>query len=169
MLKFQFLGGLFSTVGFLYEFLNRQITSIIMTLIMGIFLTIMPVCPSTWMLYISAFLANMGSGGFDSGSYIWIIQMWGQHYSPVLHSTQMMFGLGNILAPLLMRPFIVGDATKNPEYSEYITKLSTNYTSNDEINYSIDRKTKLIIPYSIAGSITTAGKINLIIIHLILF
>ena len=145
-------------MGFLYNYLNRQLTSIAMTLVMGIFLTVMPFCSNVTMLYISAFLASMGSGGFDSGSYIWIIEMWQDKFSPVLHSTQLMFGLGNILGSLLVKPFVLGDVTKYSEFHYSNKTLSElNATDIEEINFAVDRRSKLIIPFLIGGFITLAG------------
>ncbi|CAG2117125.1 unnamed protein product, partial [Medioppia subpectinata] len=129
-----------------------QITLIIMTVIMGVFCALMPICTNIWQLYLCYFTLSLGSGAWDSSNAVWAIEMWADNSPPVLQLSQMMSGLGSILAPLLVRPYLTGDLS--------VDRL--NSTANDLLNYTVNRRTRLTIPYMVTGAIyySSAGVVN---------
>ncbi|CAG2172569.1 unnamed protein product [Oppiella nova] len=135
-----------SLVGFLYKYINRQMTLIVMTTILGIFTALMPFCTNVYLLYIRC-------GGWDSSNAVWVFEMWKDKSPPVLQLSQMMFGLGAILAPILARPFVRGDISNTTTAT--VPPFGTTVPSVDEnINYSFDRRPELEIPYMISGGFT---------------
>ena len=145
------------TVGFVFKYIDRKILFIIMGIIMSISLATMPLSSYIWYLYLAGFLRSLGFGSIDSYSYVWIIEMWKQNYSPVLHLSQLMFGLGTVVGPLLAKPYLIGDITKLSDTSLNTTIGYMNTTINEDINYTIDRRSKLMIPFLIGGAITSLG------------
>ena len=118
---------------------------------------------------ILTFIMAVGSGGWDSGNSPWIIEMWGERAPTLLHLQQLMVGIGTILSPLLASPFVLGEIPYN-KTEESVTSLNVSTTAvvsyglvNQTIdglnpNYSVDRRSKLIVPYSIAGFMMCTSK-----------
>ena len=128
-----------------------------MGIIISISLATIPLSSYIWCLYLLTFLRAFCSASIDCGSYVWIIEMWKQNYSPVLHLSQFMFGLGTVVGPLLAKPYLIGDITKLSDTSLNTTIGYMNTTINEDINYTIDRRSKLMIPFLIAGAISSMG------------
>ena len=130
-------------------------------------LIVQPLCTSLWQFYLTCFISSFGGGIWDSGNSVWVVEMWGRHSPPVLNLSQMMYGIGMIIGPLLVKPYLYGDlsnktvtdSTKSSFTTTLPTVLSTttlspNNTSEDDINYSVDRRSALKIPFMIGGGIT---------------
>ena len=122
-----------------------------MTTMMVLSFGLIPLVTKYWMLYLCTFLTTLGSGAFDCGTYVWIIELWGEKYEPILHTTQMTFGLATIMGPVIMTPFVKGDVTKN-------MNLTMNDTERDDYNYAIDRRPALREPFLISAGIMLLGE-----------
>ncbi|CAG2109152.1 unnamed protein product [Medioppia subpectinata] len=174
------------TAGFLYSYINRQLSLTILTIILAVFSALSPFCTNIWLLYASVFIASIGGGAWDSGNSVWTIELWKENSPPVLQLAQMMFGLGNILSPIIARDYLLGDmsnCTDAVDYSLQVTGLGRHYFNrhhpkhhphthrppphhltttvapfvcpdDDPINYSIDRRPRLKVPFLIAGGVT---------------
>ena len=104
------------------------------------------------------FGVNMGGGAFDSSNAVWSIEMWKNKAPSVLCLSQMMYGFGSILGPLITKPYVRGDISNSTDGSNTTTTpLPLNTTTDDDINYSIDRRPLLEIPFMTAGVITLSG------------
>nr|XP_027205948.1 uncharacterized protein LOC113799506 isoform X2 [Dermatophagoides pteronyssinus] len=99
-----------SLTGFIYKWINRQLV-IIATLIIGI-----------------------GSGSWESSNTVWLIEMWPEHQASVMQIQQFMYGIGSIISPSLLAPFVHGIANET------------------EINVET-RKSSLIIPFMSIGAL----------------
>ena len=139
---------------------------------MGVFIAFMPECVELWQIYISQYLTSMGGGVWDAGNSVWTIQLWGKHASVFLQLSMFMFGVGTTLGPIVIKQFLYGDLNKtalghgsDPTTTEvtllvstYGTSYSTsNYFIDEDINYSVDRRSRLQIPFMAAGCITLLG------------
>ncbi|CAG2104658.1 unnamed protein product, partial [Medioppia subpectinata] len=120
---------------------------------MAIFFATAPFCTHIWMLYGSHFLAWMGAAIFESSQAVWVIEMWGDNNPPVLQLSYMLYGLGGILGPLLVRPYLTGDISHTSTTTMGSVFQTTTDSSVDDINYSIDRRAKLRTPFMIAAAI----------------
>ncbi|CAG2165723.1 unnamed protein product [Oppiella nova] len=161
------MAGAFS--GFLYKYINRQLTLTIMTFQLTIFGGLAPFCPNIWLLYLSVFLSIMGGGVFDSSVYVWVIEMWGKHSPPILQLSGLLFGLGSICGPILVKPYLTGDLNITdtlPQLSNYTNNTNNihNLTHYEDINNSVDRRAKLQTPFMIAGCVGLIGPVIMLII-----
>lgn len=96
-------------VGFAYEYLNRQLVVIIFMTITGIVNCLTPFSPSVIVYLISGFVSNFGSGALDAGQNVWLMEMWQDYSNSILQLAHFMFGVGAILAPVIERPFLIGE------------------------------------------------------------
>ena len=128
-----------------------------MICVLGVFTAIMPFCTSIWQLYLSSFISLVGGGAFDVGVVPWIIEIWRQHSAPLLQLLKASQGLGVIFGPLLDEPFLMGELQVNN-----ITLYNQNETfiemATEELNYSIDRRSNLQIPFLVTGCVAIPGK-----------
>ena len=138
------------------KYTNRQLLFIGMTMIPLICTPLMPIAPTFWIICLLVFLTDMANAVLDCGTYLWIIEMWPKYFNNVLHLSRVFYTLGIFITPILIAPFLEGDVTKLR--SDY---LSLNQTTKDSINFSIDRRPKLIIPFLMCGAITSIGKLTL--------
>ena len=130
--------------------MNRHLVFIVLTIIVTIAFAFIPLVTDLWTVYLLAFLMNLGVAAFECGAYVWVISMWKSRSSSVMHFIMAIFSLGMVVGPLIDSPFVLGDVTKNdPQMA------ALNTTLRDQINYSIDRRPQLMIPFFI-GSIICA-------------
>lgn len=139
------------TAGFLYNYINRQMCLIIMTVITGAATALMPFCSKVWLLYVCYFTVFAGSGVLFTSSTAWVIEMWADRSAPVLMLMGFMYGLGNILAPILDRPYLTGELTL------WAANSPTNGTLNNALNDRVDRRSLLAVPYIISGCLCVPG------------
>ena len=143
-----------------------------MVTIMGIAAILVPLTQNVNQYYGNQFMLGMGSGAWDSGNSLWLIEMWKDKVPPVFQIQAMMYGVGSIIAPLVVSPFVLGDLTNgttdnttgSPELTTFLSVINTtivisnNNPSDDNINYSVDRRPKLRIPFLISGLLTLPGE-----------
>ncbi|KPM06627.1 Sodium-dependent glucose transporter-like protein 2 [Sarcoptes scabiei] len=59
--------------------------------------------------FIIAFVCGFGYGNINAVTTTWLMEIWsGKHLAPILQAHQLMYGIGAILAPLLVRSFVSG-------------------------------------------------------------
>ena len=161
----------------MYKYVNRQLVLLLMTALMGIFTVLLPVSQNVYQYYAFNFISFVGAGAWDSGNSVWLIEMWKDQAPSLLQIQQMMYGIGTIIAPLLVSPFVVGDlsnktsdstiynTTGAPDLTTVLSVLNStvypnNNISDDEINYSVDRRSKLRIPFMVGGLLTLPSNLN---------
>ena len=99
----------------------------------------------------------LGAGAFDCGAGVWLVEMWGAKSAAILQLSKATNGLGVIVAPLLDEPFLVGEL-KLDNLTQYHHNLTAIHMAHDELNYSIDRRSKLKIPFMIGGGFALPSK-----------
>ena len=147
---------------------------------MGVAVMSMAVVQNIYQYCVIHFLFGLGSGAWDSGNSMWLIEMWGEQVPALLHLQQMMYGIGTIISPLVISPFLVGDlsnktdtttvnTTGAPDLTTILSIINTtisqsnNNTSDDDINYSVDRRANLRVPFIVSGFLTFPGNYKLFV------
>ena len=128
-----------------------------MVCVLGVFTVFMPFCESIWQLYLCSFISIFGGGAFDVGAVPWLIEIWGQHSPPLLQLLKAIGGLGIVFGPLLDEPFLRGQLeVKNiTQYHKNDTLLEM---ATEKLNNSINRRSKLELPFIVAGSVALLGE-----------
>ena len=139
--------------GFTYKYVDKYKIFILLSTIRAICMVGLPFSPSLWVLYLCAFLLKLCISGFECGTYVMIIDMWSEHYSPVMHCTKLLYSLGLLLGPTLDAPFLTGDVTKLRQDTQTLSAAE-----KDSLNYSIDRRSKLMVPFLVGGALTATSK-----------
>ena len=119
-----------------------------LTFIQTIAFGVIPLMSDLWSLYLLGFVFYFGVAVIECGSYVWVISMWGSNSRAVLHLTKAMWCLGALMAPILDTPFVLGDVTN---IDTQMAALNT--TLRDQINFTIDRRPQLMIPFFIGSAI----------------
>ena len=134
------------------------------TVIFGVFTAALAIWSNLWLFYLSMFLSGFGGGAWDSGHSMWLVDLWSENPAPVFQLSQMMYGCGAIIGPLLTQPFIFGDLinkidTMNSTSSAVLLHMSTpSNTLSDDVNYSVDRRSNLMVPFFIGGGLMMISK-----------
>ncbi|CAG2172181.1 unnamed protein product, partial [Oppiella nova] len=159
------LGSLF---GFLYKRINRQMTTIVLLLAISISIAVMPFAPTLWSLYLCSFVTLLGGGAWNAAHNVWLIEMWTHTSAPVLQFSQFMYGLGCILSPLLVKPYLTGELPTNHTVIPNTTITTTVPTiTTTDINHSIDRRALLKTPFITDGLIQAFIPIVLLIMFFV--
>jgi hypothetical protein len=86
--------------------------------------------------------------------------MWQKRSPSALQFSQFMYGVGCILGPLLVEPYLTGELkSNNTTNSSISTTISTIITT--DINETIDRRSKLKLPFIIGGALQSISNIDL--------
>ena len=120
----------------------------------------MPFCTELWQVYLCSVVAQTGTGAFESGNTIWVVEMWKENSAPVLQLTKAFYGLGSITAPLLAKSYLFGekDVNNSTDFIRWGINGTISIMTKDELNDSIDRRPHLKWPFIFAGAITLIGK-----------
>lgn len=87
------------------------------------------------LMFVLLFFYGAGFGSCDTLLSVWIVELWPFHNSVILPLSVVLFGFGQVVAPVMMSPFVYGDL---PENSTEIV------TPQERIN-------SLMVPYTICG------------------
>ena len=156
-----------SLFGFLYKRLNRQMTLIVLLLAISIAITVMPFAPNLLALYFCSFVTLSGGGAWNAANGVWLIEMWHKSSPPVLQFSQFMYGLGCILAPLLVKPYLTGELASNSTIVPIVSTTTLSTITSTEINKAIDRRALLKTPFMINGLIQSLIPIVLFIMFFV--
>ena len=94
----------------------------------------------------------MGAGAFIFTKNVWLVEIWRHNSGPALQICGFTYGIGNILGPLIDRPFVSGD-----KYNETIL---SNGTNEDSIDISDSTRSRLLYPFIITGAIQLIGELE---------
>lgn len=115
----------------------------------------MPYATALWHLYICIFFYGFGIGAWNNSNNVWLMEMWQEKSPSVLLFSQAIYGVGTIIGPLVVRPFLTGEFE-----SEFDDSITTNGTtpalSEDQLAKSISDKLKT--PFLIDGCIEIVGE-----------
>lgn len=93
------------------------------------------------LFFICMVFNGTGGGSWDSSNNIWLVEMWPEHNGPVMQFTQFMYGLGTIVGPIMISPYVHGDDNST---------VTANITAEE-------RETELTKPFALAGVIQIIG------------
>jgi MFS family permease len=106
-LQFYFI-HFFSTVGFLFKYINRQLTLIIILVLFAFATALSPQCPNFILFYLCGLIAGLGAGTLDTVQTVWLIEMWDEKSGSILQLSEGTYGLGCFIGPLIVEPFLAG-------------------------------------------------------------
>lgn len=126
----------------------RQLLVGASALLFGLTTLAMPFYGRLWALWAGAALLGVGSGVWDSSQSVLLVEMWPSWAAnAVLQTTQGCYGLGTIVAPFLVSPFVFG------EKNSTIGVDGRNETITPEM-----RERALAVPYVVSGLTASAGR-----------
>lgn len=129
----------FDSVGWLYKWLNRQLTLIVFISIHAITIALVPFLGAVWALYVNMVVNGIGGGAWDSSNSIWMVEMWPKSNAFLLQTTQFAYGLGTTVGPLFTSLFVYGD-----------TNATLNVTAET-------RRSSLTFPFVLTGFLQVAS------------
>lgn len=97
-------------VGFLFKYINRQLTFILIVTAYGISTALLPMSPSFWFMYLFGLIEGIGAGVIDVVKTVWLIEMWDSKSGSLLQLSEFGYGLGITIGPLVVGPFLVGQS-----------------------------------------------------------
>ncbi|XP_054162218.1 major facilitator superfamily domain-containing protein 4B-like [Oppia nitens] len=125
-----------------------------------------PWANTLWQLWLISFLYGFGVGCWNSSNNVVLIEIW-KHRSPtILLLCHMLWGLGTILGPLLIEPYIIGNDVCPGVTQQDCKKHSFNNQTINEFDsqcnqwcLAYDRRPLLKIPFIIGGVLEIFGPI----------
>ncbi|CAG2105485.1 unnamed protein product [Medioppia subpectinata] len=173
-----------SLIGFLYKYINRQFTLIILLLIMGFTVIFIPYSDHLWQLYLYFVLIGMCAGTWNSTNNVWLIEMWQKQSGPIMQLSQFTYGIGTIIGPLIDRSYLLGEKDFNgdpmnahlggggatqvlPDLGLNITAVVNGFNTTTTIDDSLERKRLLKTPFLISGCLHMIGPCLLLIMFII--
>src|SRR2546422_875945 len=62
--------------GFLYKYINRQLTLVVLLILHSITKPLPPHFPHVYLLFANMFLTGLGMGAWDNSQNVWLLEMW---------------------------------------------------------------------------------------------
>lgn len=149
------------SVCFLLKYLNRQLVWIAFLVMMSITLTLVPHSSGLVALYACATVMGLGCGVLNTVMPVWIIEMWKDRSPAVLQIPGLTFGIGTILSPLIIRPFL------RERYTVSLNETDSGpepWVYNQE--YEEWRRSLLFTPFIILGSIQLFCELSATVVEL---
>ncbi|XP_054154679.1 uncharacterized protein LOC128953228 [Oppia nitens] len=147
-----------------------------------------PYCTRLWQYYLCAFIFGMGAGAWTTAYNVWLIELWSDKSELVLFVSQLMYGIGASLGPLIDAPYLTGELVVEHHQQQHPVHtmdsshsyLAYNLTVLDSHQHQLadhvtsligitngERRAKLVTPYVICGSILFICPIILLILFII--
>ncbi|XP_054162183.1 sodium-dependent glucose transporter 1B-like [Oppia nitens] len=162
------LGSLF---GFLIKYLNRQLVLAIFLVAMALGTAFIPHSPNLYVLYTCAIFLGMGTGIINCVVNVWIIEMWGNKSAAILQIPGFTFGLGTVISPLLLKPYLrdpySGPNSNNATTIVPIVSTVDPVTYGYNLDYEEHRRELLKVPFLILGIIEMIFPVLLFIMFLV--
>lgn len=145
------------SVCFLLKYLNRQLVWISFLVIMAIAVTLVPHSPNLLSLYSIAIGIGLGAGVLNTVINVWIIEMWKEKSPSILQIPGLTFGIGTIMSPLIIKPFLTENYSDILQKSTSIDNTFNGTTPESNANpyynevYEEGRRSLLTTPFVIVG------------------
>ncbi|CAG2180384.1 unnamed protein product, partial [Oppiella nova] len=118
---------------------------------------LMPYSTQIWHLYLCIFLYGLGIGAWNNSNNVILIEMWQQSSPSFLQFSQFIYGVGTILGPLIVGPYLTGGVNymERLEVGNGTYRLVWNDTT--VINNDWERRSRLKFPYMVGGLLQMIG------------
>ncbi|XP_073228896.1 major facilitator superfamily domain-containing protein 4A-like [Porites lutea] len=93
--------------------INRNFMLLCFLLLNAIFLAVIPICRTLWLLILSTAAAGFSVGILDTATNVQLIGIHGKKVSPYLQALYFSYGFGAFVSPLIAEPFLSG--TPHPD------------------------------------------------------
>lgn len=131
----------------------------IIFILLAISCAVIPLLPNLWLLYVCAFVGGVCSSVISCAYTVWMIEMWKSKSGNLLQISEFGFGIGSILAPVIMKPFLIGEVGAGHQDSDKLYAAYVNEhnmfaeDSGAEMDISpTDRRSRLMWPTLITGA-----------------
>ncbi|KAH9395173.1 hypothetical protein TYRP_020929 [Tyrophagus putrescentiae] len=154
LVTFSSLGYLLGSLsGALYKWLNRQLTIVVLVAVLAVTTTLVPFYGRLWALFLAITLNGIGGGTWDSNNNVWIVEMWPAINAPLIQASQFFYGLGTIVGPIIVSPYVHGENgnSTNATTTTTAANVTANWTPEE-------RKEQLTLPFGLTGAIQIVGK-----------
>lgn len=99
-----------SLSGFLFKYINRQLTFVFFLTLMGITLVLMPHVKTLTYLFVLAGINGFSIGSFDTAINVWVLEIWAEESGPFMQALHFTYGIGSFVAPLICEPFLSSES-----------------------------------------------------------
>ena len=148
----------FCLVCFLLKYLNRQMVWILYLILMSVCLACVPHSPNIGVLYACALGIGLGSGVLNSIINVWLTELWREKAPTALQVPGLTFGIGTILSPVIIRPFL-RKRHLVPNNSTLVNSTNDNdFHWEFNKDYEEDRRSYLTAPFAILAVIQVLCK-----------
>ncbi|KAI1286424.1 Major facilitator superfamily domain-containing protein 4A [Halotydeus destructor] len=110
-------------VGIFHERMNPIVTITVCLTTLGTFAILLPWANSLITLLITAFLCTIGGGMIDNTSNVLMLYMWGKESQPYMQALHFSFGLGSLVVPLVVSPFLTAGEVPIEGLESNVTNL----------------------------------------------
>ncbi|XP_054162143.1 major facilitator superfamily domain-containing protein 4B-like [Oppia nitens] len=149
------IGNVIGTlVGMSYNYLNRQLVVVGLLVLMALSSTCIPFTDSLMQLYSCALVFGIGTGAWIAAYNVWLIEIWQHNAGQVLFISQLMYGTGAVLGPLLDRPYLTGDTNRSVVLDDKDRDVESLFLQSNSSTISVwERRVKLEKPFLMSGGI----------------
>ncbi|KAG4078604.1 hypothetical protein HA402_011363 [Bradysia odoriphaga] len=146
--------------GILGDMVDHQPLIIGSTILMTTSMFLFPLFSHIYMMYVLIALAGISSGCIDCIGNCWIIHIWGKENPPFMQIIHFMYGLGALIAPFLVEPFLLNKEADDLEM----------HSSNSTILADVASDNHLMIHWPfIIGSTYCVLVLALVVLNYILY
>lgn len=114
--------------GILFDFVkSKQVLLIVCNFFMSLSAVATPWSPNLGALVAAMAIGGLAMGALDTGSNVWLLNIWGKESAPFLQALHFAFGVGGFMAPLIAAPFLSVRAENPSDNSSESGNFSTVY------------------------------------------
>ncbi len=130
--------------------LNRQLVTALLLILLGGLTALTPYIVHINVYYAVGFASGIGCGNWNTVSATWLLEMWsGRRLASLLQALNLCYGLGSILGPLIVRPYLRGYLGVGEQL------LSEKLIA--------DRRATLFVPFAVCGAAEAAVGLLLLV------
>ncbi|KAI1286378.1 Major facilitator superfamily domain-containing protein 4B [Halotydeus destructor] len=130
-------------VGVLHKHLNPIVSVAFCLAISGIGGILIPWTNSLVTMLAVTFIGHIGCGMMDNTANVLILYMWGQDSQPYMQALHFCFGLGSLIMPLVVSPFLSGGEVPIEGLESNVTEIGTE---------CVPENLRIHIPFAMLGS-----------------
>ena len=119
---------------------------------MSVSATFLPHSPNIWALYACGAGIGMGAGVINSMMNVWLTELWQEKSKVLLQFPGFAFGIGAILSPLIIKPYLMERNLVNVTVSNGTGYNSTKEEWMYDHEYEQKRRSNLYVPFLFLGA-----------------